>query len=100
VVRAFYAGDMAYHLEFGAIGSRCGPFDFVMIPIGAYDPRWFMRIVHADPDEAVEIYQDLIAPHRHQPLPVMLGVDGVGLGRRHAEQAGHPAVYSGPNMKW
>jgi N-acyl-phosphatidylethanolamine-hydrolysing phospholipase D len=72
--RVFYAGDTAYHPAFGAIGSRCGPFDFVMIPIGAYEPRWFMRIVHVDPDEAVQIYQDLVAPHRHQPLPVMLGI--------------------------
>ncbi len=72
--RAFFAGDTAYHPEFGAIGSRCGPFDFVMIPIGAYDPRWFMRIVHADPEEAVQIYEDLVAPHRDQPLPVMLGI--------------------------
>ena len=31
-----------------------------MIPIGAYDPRWFMQIVHADPDE-VQIYEDLVA---------------------------------------
>jgi N-acyl-phosphatidylethanolamine-hydrolysing phospholipase D len=72
--RALFAGDTAYHPEFGAIGSRCGPFDLVMIPIGAYDPRWFMKIVHVDPEEAVQIYQDLIAPHRDQRLPVMLGI--------------------------
>lgn len=72
--RVLFAGDTAYHPEFGAVGSRCGPFDFVMIPIGAYDPRWFMRIVHVDPDEAVQIYQDLVAPHADRPLPVMLGI--------------------------
>ena len=72
--RAFFAGDSAYHPEFGAIGSICGPFDLVMIPIGAYDPRWFMKIVHVDPEEAVQIYEDLVAPHRDQPLPVMLGI--------------------------
>ena len=72
--RVLFAGDTAYHPEFGAIGTRCGPFDFVMIPIGAYDPRWFMRIVHVDPDEAVQIYQDLVAPHPDRPLPVMLGI--------------------------
>lgn len=72
--RAFFAGDTAYHPGFGEIGARCGPFDFVMIPIGAYDPRWFMRIVHADPDEAVHIYQDLTVPHADRPLPLMLGI--------------------------
>ncbi|MGH7628514.1 MAG: MBL fold metallo-hydrolase [Gemmatimonadales bacterium] len=72
--RALFAGDTAYHPEFGAIGSKCGPFDFVMIPIGAYDPRWFMRVVHVNPEEAVRIYEDLVAPHRDKPLPVMLGI--------------------------
>ncbi len=72
--RALFVGDTAYHPEFGAIGSRCGPFDLVMIPIGAYDPRWFMHVVHVDPEEAVRIYQDLVAPHRDRPLPLMLGI--------------------------
>ncbi len=57
--RAWFAGDTAYHPEFGAIGSRCGPFDLVMIPIGAYEPRWFMERVHVTPEEAVRIYQDI-----------------------------------------
>ena len=72
--RALFVGDTAYHPEFGAIGSRCGPFDLVMIPIGAYDPRWFMHVVHVDPEEAVRVYQDLVAPHRDRPLPLMLGI--------------------------
>jgi N-acyl-phosphatidylethanolamine-hydrolysing phospholipase D len=70
--RAYFAGDTAYHPEFGEIGARCGPFDFVMLPIGAYDPRWFMHVVHADPEEAVQIYQDLVAPHPDKLLPLML----------------------------
>jgi N-acyl-phosphatidylethanolamine-hydrolysing phospholipase D len=73
-MRTYFAGDTAYHPEFGDIGSRCGPFDFVMIPIGAYDPRWFMHVVHVDPEEAVRIYQDLVAPHPGHPLPLMLGI--------------------------
>jgi len=72
--RAFFAGDTAYHQEFGDVGARCGPFDFVMIPIGAYAPRWFMHVVHVDPDEAVQIYQDLVKPHAGSPRPLMLGI--------------------------
>ena len=72
--RAYFAGDTAYHPEFGEIAARHGPFDFVIIPIGAYDPRWFMRYVHVDPEEAVRIYQELAAPHAGAPLPLMLSV--------------------------
>ena len=72
--RAFFAGDTAYHREFGDVAARCGPFDFVMIPIGAYDPRWFMHVVHVDPDEAVQIYEDLVKPHAGSPRPLMLGI--------------------------
>jgi N-acyl-phosphatidylethanolamine-hydrolysing phospholipase D len=72
--RVLFAGDTAYHPEFGEVGARCGPFDLVMLPIGAYDPRWFMHVVHTDPEEAVQIYQDVTAPHPGKPLPVMLGI--------------------------
>ena len=72
--RAYFAGDTAYHPAFGETGARCGPFDFVMIPIGAYDPRWFMHSMHVDAEEGVRIYQDLIAPHAGKPLPLMLGI--------------------------
>jgi N-acyl-phosphatidylethanolamine-hydrolysing phospholipase D len=73
-VRVWFAGDSAYHPEFGDVGARLGPFDFVMVPIGAYDPRWFMSVVHLDPEEAVQVYQDLTAPHPEAPPPIMLGI--------------------------
>ena len=55
----YFAGDTAYHPEFAAIGQRYGPFDIVLIPIGAYEPRWFMQRVHMDPEEAVRAYLDV-----------------------------------------
>ena len=72
--RAYFAGDTAYHPEFTAIGERCGPFHFVMMPIGAYDPRWFMHVVHVDPEEAVQAYSDLQLAHPDAPMPLMLGI--------------------------
>jgi N-acyl-phosphatidylethanolamine-hydrolysing phospholipase D len=72
--RVYFAGDTAYHPDFGAIGARGGPFDLVMIPIGAYEPRWFMQVVHANPEEGVQIYQDLVAAHPGAPLTLMLGI--------------------------
>ena len=72
--RAFYAGDTAYHPEFGAIAERCGPFDLLLMPIGAYEPRWFMHVVHMNPDEAVQAADDLRRAHPNRPLPTMLGV--------------------------
>ena len=72
--RAYFAGDSAHHPEFADIGATLGPFDFVMIPIGAYDPRWFMHVVHMDPEEAVQCYEDLIATHAGAPAPLMLGI--------------------------
>jgi N-acyl-phosphatidylethanolamine-hydrolysing phospholipase D len=57
--RVLFAGDTGLHPEFERIGEACGPFDAALVPIGAYEPRWFMRPVHMDPDEAVRAYVDL-----------------------------------------
>ncbi len=72
--RAYFAGDSAYHPEFPAIGKRCGPFDLVMMPVGAYDPRWFMQVVHVDPEEAVQAFTDVVAGSDTDDVPMMLGI--------------------------
>lgn len=71
--RSYFAGDTAFHPQFGEIGQRCGPFDLIMMPIGAYDPRWFMHVVHVDPEEAVQAYVDLVAWNDGR-RPLMLGI--------------------------
>ena len=55
----YYTGDTGYFDGIKEIGNTLGPFDLVAVPIGAYLPRWFMRGVHVDPAEAVQVYLDL-----------------------------------------
>ncbi|MBM4328023.1 MAG: MBL fold metallo-hydrolase [Deltaproteobacteria bacterium] len=57
----FFAGDSGYTPIFREIGRRLGPFDVAAIPIGAYEPRWFMRFHHMNPDEAVQVHRDVAA---------------------------------------
>lgn len=59
--RFFFTGDTAYCSVFKDIGETYGPFDLAAIPIGAYKPRQFMRDVHCDPGEALQIHNDLNA---------------------------------------
>ena len=49
----FFAGDTALHPEFASISARYGPFDVAILPIGAYEPRWFMGSVHMSPDDCI-----------------------------------------------
>lgn len=58
-VNVYFAGDTALHPEFRAIGDELGPFDLVMLPIGAYEPRWFMETVHMNPDDAIAAYRSI-----------------------------------------
>lgn len=52
-------GDSGYTPHFQAIGDKLGPFDLAAIPIGAYEPRWFMRPHHITPEEAVQVHLDV-----------------------------------------
>jgi L-ascorbate metabolism protein UlaG (beta-lactamase superfamily) len=59
--RIFFAGDTAYATFFRDVRRRLGPIDLALLPIGAYEPRWFMQSVHMNPEEAVQAHQDLEA---------------------------------------
>jgi len=60
--KIYFAGDTAYATFFPEIRERLGPFDLALLPIGAYEPRWFMQAVHMNPAEAVQAFIDLGSP--------------------------------------
>lgn len=55
----YFAGDTGYDGFFKEIGSKFDPIDLALIPIGAYQPRWFMEPIHVDPEQAVQIHLDI-----------------------------------------
>ncbi len=57
----YFGGDSGYGAHFKATGDKHGPFSVALLPIGAYEPRWFMADVHVNPREAVQAHLDLRA---------------------------------------
>ncbi|CAD6195425.1 unnamed protein product [Caenorhabditis auriculariae] len=56
--RFYYSGDTGNcDKEFRKIGQKLGPFDLAAIPIGAYEPNWFMKSQHINPEEAVGMHE-------------------------------------------
>jgi L-ascorbate metabolism protein UlaG (beta-lactamase superfamily) len=57
--RVYFAGDTAYFQGFGEIGRRFPGLAAALLPIGAYDPEWFMRVQHMNPEDAVNAFRSL-----------------------------------------
>src|ERR1700691_615075 len=57
----YFAGDTAFGPHFAKIRERFGSPCLALLPIGAYQPRWFMSPVHMGPDEAVKAHRILAA---------------------------------------
>ncbi len=64
----YFAGDTGYSPDFAQTRQHFadrqtpkqgGGFDLALLPVGAYEPRWFMQNQHVDPAEAVRMHQDL-----------------------------------------
>jgi L-ascorbate metabolism protein UlaG (beta-lactamase superfamily) len=66
---SYHAGDTAFSTQvFEAIAKRFPAIDWAMLPIGAYDPPWFMQPQHMGPEEAVRAFdllgaRTLVAMH-------------------------------------
>ena len=59
--RIYFAGDTGYTAVFKELYDRTGAVDLALLPIGAYEPRWFMQAIHMNPAEAVQAHLDLRA---------------------------------------
>ena len=68
--KIYFAGDSGYTKFFGEIGQRLGAPDISLLPIGAYEPRWFMGPVHMNPADAVQAFLDL---HSGQAIGMHFG---------------------------
>ncbi|MCH9627922.1 MAG: hypothetical protein S4CHLAM2_15710 [Chlamydiales bacterium] len=58
--RVYFAGDTGYnHIDFKEIRNQFPDMDLSLIPIGVYKPRTFMKAVHVNPLESVQIHKDV-----------------------------------------
>jgi L-ascorbate metabolism protein UlaG (beta-lactamase superfamily) len=56
----YFAGDSGYFKGFKEIGNHFN-IDYALMPIGAYEPEWFMSEHHVTPEESVKAFIDVQA---------------------------------------
>ncbi|HKP59357.1 MAG TPA: MBL fold metallo-hydrolase [Polyangiales bacterium] len=61
--RIYHSGDTGYFGGFRAIGRAFGGIDAACLPLGAYEPRWFMSPQHMSPEQSLTTLADLDATH-------------------------------------
>jgi L-ascorbate metabolism protein UlaG (beta-lactamase superfamily) len=63
--KIYHVGDTGFHegINYRSAGEKHGPFRLAILPFGAYEPRWFMKGQHQNPDEAVRGMQLANAVH-------------------------------------
>lgn len=54
----YFVGDTGYFRGFQEIGKRFA-IDTVFMPIGAYEPEWFMKVSHINPEDAIKAFIEL-----------------------------------------
>lgn len=58
-LQIYYGGDSGYFIGYREIGRRYPGIDYALIPVTAYEPRWFMHHAHMDAREAIDAFRDL-----------------------------------------
>lgn len=82
--KVYFAGDSGYFIGYREIGRRWPHIDYVLMPVTAYHPRWFMHYAHMNADEALDAFADLGARHF---IPTQWGTFPLG-----DEPPGYPAL--------
>lgn len=59
----YHTGDSGYVQGFGAVSKTLGCPDVMLLPMGAFEPRWFMGYQHMAPEDALRMWDDVGAPH-------------------------------------
>lgn len=80
----YYGGDSGYFKGYRELGKRNPGIDVALLPIGAYEPRWFMHYAHINIEEALRAFEDTGAGIM---IPTQWGVLTLG-----DEPSGYPAV--------
>lgn len=55
----YFAGDSGYFEGFCEIGKKFTDITYALMPIGAYEPEWFMGTQHVTPEEAIQAFIDV-----------------------------------------
>ncbi len=72
----YFVGDSGYGGGdyFRAAKKKYDQFRLAILPIGDYDPRWFMAYGHMGPEECVQAFEDLgrpaVLPIHHRTFPL------------------------------
>lgn len=91
----YFAGDTGFGLHFAQIREKFGSPHLALLPIGAYEPRWFMAPVHMNPEEAIRAHEILgagtsIAIHHGT---FQLADDGIDTPKRQIEAHARPESF-------
>jgi L-ascorbate metabolism protein UlaG (beta-lactamase superfamily) len=71
----YFGGDSGYFIGFSEIGKKYRGIDYALVPITAYNPRWFMHYAHMDIDESLDAFKELGARYF---IPTQWGVFHLG----------------------
>ena len=59
--KVYFGGDSGYFRGYREFGEKYGPIDAALMPVGLYEPRWFMKAHHMNPEEVIRAAKEMRA---------------------------------------